>query len=92
MPDVAGRQLDSGDSVQVSKTLEFIRGYADKIHMDSTDDSRKLTNAGLLIEHTAFRLRNILHEASYENRPELEMTLKQLNELQTQLMMQVFKK
>ena len=92
MTDLAGRQLNSGDSEQASKTLELIRGYADKIHMDIADDSRKLKNAESLIERTAYRLRDILHEASYEDRPALEVTLKQLNEVQTQLMMQVFKK
>jgi hypothetical protein len=34
----------------------------------------------------------MLNKASYEDRPALELTLKQLNQLQTELMMQVFKK
>jgi len=92
MTYLAGRQLNSGDSEQASKTLELIREYADKIHLDISDDSRKLKNAESLIEHTAYRLKDILHEASYEDRPALEATLKQLNEVQTQLMMQVFKR
>jgi hypothetical protein len=92
MTDLAGRQLNSGDYEQASKTLELVRGYADKIHLDISDDSRKLKNAESLIEHTAYRLKDILHDASYEDRAALEVTLKQLNEVQTQLMMQVFKK
>jgi hypothetical protein len=92
MTDLVGRQFNSGDSEQASKTLELIRGYADKIRLDVSDDSRKLKNAESLIEHTAYHLKDILHEASYEDRPALEATLKQLNEVQTQLMMQVFKK
>lgn len=92
MTDLAGRQLNSGDSKQASKTLELIREYADQIHLDISDDSRKLKNAESLIEHTAYRLKDILHQASYEDRPALEATLKQLNEVQRQLMMQVFKK
>jgi thioredoxin reductase len=78
--------------IQASKTLDLIRRYADKIHIDVADDSRKLKNAESLIQRTAFRLRDILREASYEDRPDVETTLKQLNQVQTQLMMQVFKK
>jgi len=92
MTDLAGRQLNSGDSEQASKTLELIREYADKIHLDISDDSRKLKNAESLVKRTAYRLKDILHQASYEDRPALEATLKQLNDVQTQLMMQVFKK
>ena len=60
--------------------------------MGVVDDSRKLKNAETLIQRTVFRLKDILHEASYEDQPVLEATLKQLNQLQTRLMLQVFKK
>jgi len=92
MTELADQQFNSGDSVQASKTLYLIRRYADKIHIDVADDSRRLKNAESLIQRTAFRLRDILREASYEDRPDVEATLKQLNQVQTQLMMQVFKK
>ena len=92
MTELAGQQFNSGDSVQASKTLELIRRYADKIHIDVADDNRKLKNAESLIQRTAFRLRDILREASYEDRPALEATLQQLDKVQGQLMMEVFKK
>jgi hypothetical protein len=44
------------------------------------------------MRRTSFRLKGILSGASYEDRPALEVTLKQLNQVQAQLMMQVFKK
>src|SRR5579863_5755246 len=90
--ELAGQQFNAGDSVQASKTLDLLRRYADKIHLDVADDSKRLKNAESLIQRTAFRLRDILHEASYEDRPDVEATLKQLNQIQTQLMMQVFKR
>src|SRR5580692_10748577 len=62
MTELAGQQFNSGDSMQASKTLELIRGYADKIHLDTGDDSRKLKNAESLVQRTAFRLKDILHE------------------------------
>jgi hypothetical protein len=92
MTDLAGQQFNSGDSGQASETLKLVQRYAEKIHMGVADDSKKLRDAELLMRRTSFRLRSILSGASYEDRPALEVTLKQLNQVQEQLMMQVFKK
>jgi hypothetical protein len=92
MTDLAGRQFNSGDSLRASETLKLVQRYAEKIRIGVADDSKKLKNAELLIQRTSFRLGDILSEASYEDRPTLEATLKQLNTVQAQLMTQVFKK
>jgi hypothetical protein len=44
------------------------------------------------MRRTSFRLKDILSEASYEDRQALEATLEQLNQVQAQLMTQVFKR
>ena len=92
MTDLAGQQFNSGDSGQASETLKLVQRYAEKIHMGVADNSKKLRDAELLMRRTSFRLRGILRGASYEDRPALEVTLKQLNQVQEQLMTQVFKK
>ena len=92
MTDLASQQLNSGDSGQASETLKLVQRYAEKIHMGVADDSKRLRDAELLLRRTSFRLKGILSGASYEDRPALEVTLKQLNQVQAQLMMQVFKK
>jgi phosphomevalonate kinase len=92
MTDLAGYQLNSGDSGQASETLKLVQQYAEKIHMGVADDSKKLKDAELLVQRTSFRLQDILSQASYEDRQTLEATLKQLNLVQAQLMTQVFKK
>ena len=92
MTDLAGHQLNSGDSGQASETLKLVQQYAEKIHMGVADDSKKLKDAELLMQRTSFRLQDIRNEASYEDRQTLEATLKQLNQVQAQLMTQVFKK
>ena len=92
MTDLAGYQLNSGDSGQASETLKLVQQYAEKIHTGVADDSKKLKDAESLMQRTSFRLKGMLNIASYEDRPALELTLKQLNQLQTELMMQVFKK
>jgi hypothetical protein len=92
MADIAGLQFGTGDPVAGEETLKLVHQYALKLQASIGDDSKKLKSAETLLQHTSFRLEGILHEASYENRAALEMTLKQVNNLQTQLMMQVFKK
>jgi hypothetical protein len=92
MTDLAGHQLNSGDSGQASETLKVVQLYTEKMQMGVVDDSKKLRDAERLMQRATFRLQDILSEASYEDRQTLEATLKQLNQVQTQLMTQVFKK
>src|SRR6202167_1531340 len=68
MTDLAGHQLNSGDSGQASETLKLVQQYAEKIHMGVADDSKKLKDAELLMQRTSFRLQDIRNEASYEDR------------------------
>ncbi len=90
MTELAGRQMTAGDDAR--STLKSVHEYAQKIHMDVASDSKRLKNAQILVEHTAFRLKEILHSAEADDRPAVEATLKQLDQVQTELMMQVFKK
>jgi hypothetical protein len=92
LTDLAGQQFASGDSTQASETLKLVQGYAEKIHMGVAGDSKKLKNAELLVQRASIRLKDILSEASYEDRPALEATLRQLNRIQEQLMLQFFQK
>jgi hypothetical protein len=91
MTEIAGQELSSGDISHASETLKAVQGYAQKIHMGMAEDTRKLKNAEILMRHTAFRLQEILHAASLDDRPTLESTLKQLDQVQSELMMQVFR-
>jgi hypothetical protein len=92
LTDLAGHQLNSGNSGQASETLQLVQRYAEKIHVGVADNSKKLRDAEVLMQRTTFRLQDILSQASYEDRQTLEATLKQLSQVQAQLMMQVFKK
>lgn len=91
MTEIAGQELSAGDTAHASQTLKSVQSYTQKIHMGMADDTRKLKNAEILMRHTAFRLNEILHNASLDDRPTLQSTLKQLDRVQTELMMQVFK-
>jgi hypothetical protein len=92
MTELAGQQLTSGDGDRASATLKEVQRYAEKIHMGVAEDGKKMKNAEQLVRHTSFRLTGILNAASYEDRQVLQATLKQLEQVQTELMMQVFKK
>src|ERR1700733_12237843 len=92
MTELAGQQLSSGDGDHASATLRLVQRYTEKIHMGVTEDGKKLKNAEQLIQHTSYRLTGILNAASTEGRQVLQATLKQLEQVQTELMMQVFKK
>jgi hypothetical protein len=92
MTELAGQQYSSGDGDHASETLRLVQKYAEKIHMGVAQDGKKLKNAEELMRHTSFRLTGILNAASYDDRQALQATLKQLEQVQTELMMQVFKK
>ena len=89
MTELAGRQLNDGQDP--AATLRAVRDYTQKIHLNEANDSKRLKNAQILMEHTAFRLNEYLHAAALDDRPVLESTLKNLNQVQNELMMQVFR-
>jgi hypothetical protein len=91
MTELAGQQLTAGDA-RASETLKLVQKYAEKIHMGVAEDGKKVKNAEQLMRHTSYRLNDILNTASYDDRQALQATLKQLEQVQTELMMQVFKK
>jgi hypothetical protein len=90
MTELAGRQLSQGQDA--SATLREVREYTQKIHLGVAKDNKRLKNAQILMEHTAFRLNEYLHSAALDDRPVLESTLKNLNQVQNELMMQVFRR
>jgi hypothetical protein len=91
MAELAGQQLNAGDSEQASASLKAVQRYAEKIHMNVADDAKRLKNAEILMRHTAFRLKEIMMGASLDDRPTLDATLKQLDQVQGEMMLQVFK-
>jgi hypothetical protein len=60
--------------------------------MAEASNNKRLKNAQILMERTAFRLNELLHSAGLDDRPVLESTLKNLNQVQNELMMQVFRR
>ena len=92
LAELAGKQFSAGNYEDASATVVLVRRYAEEIHLDVSDDGRRLKDAELLVQHSIFRLKDTLHEAPYEDRMTLQTTLEQLSKVQAQLLLQVFKK
>jgi hypothetical protein len=92
MIEFSSAQYAAGEVDKASDTLKRVNGFAQKIHIAIANDEKRLKNAQILLRHTAFRLNELLHASSLEDRPLVEQTLLQLNQIQTETMLQVFRK
>lgn len=89
--ELAGQQFLAGDIDAASASLKRVEHYAQLIHLGLADDTKRLKNAEMLMHHTTHRLGDYMHAASAEDRETLQATLKQLNQVQDELLAQVFK-
>lgn len=92
MTDLAGKQMLDGDTDHASALLKKISHYADLIHLDMSANTKKLKNAQMLMHRTSYRLNEYIRQASVEDQATLKATLKQLDQVQDELLAQVFKK
>ena len=92
MIEFSSAEYAAGEIDKASETLKRVNQFAVKIHITVSNDEKRLKNAQILLRHTAFRLTELLHASSLEDRPLVEQTLAQVNQIQTETMMQVFRK
>jgi hypothetical protein len=92
MTEFSLRQYAAGDVEKASGLLKRIQSLTKRIHLSVGDDNKRLKNAEILLRHTAFRLNEMLHNSSLEDRTLVQETLSQVNQAQTEAMLQVFRK
>ena len=92
MTEVSLRQYNSGESEKATGMLKEIQALAHKIHLTMADDNKRLKDSELLLRHTAFRLSEMLHNSNFEDRELVQETLAQVNQAQSETMLQVFRK
>ena len=92
MIEYSSAQYAAGEIEKAAETLKHVNLFAQKIHLVVHNDEKRLKNAQILLRHTAFRLSELLHSSSIEDRPLVEQTLAQVNQIQTETMLQVFQK
>lgn len=90
MTEIAGKQILAGEPEKASATLKKVEHYAHLIHLGLANDTKRLKNAELLMHHTTHRLGDYLHAASTDDREVLQATLKQLDQVQDEILAQVF--
>jgi hypothetical protein len=90
MTEIAGKEMVQGDIDQASATLKQVEHYAQLIHLNLANDTKRLKNAEQLMHHTTYKLGEYLHQASGEDRATLEATLKRLDQVHDELLTQVF--
>jgi hypothetical protein len=92
MTEVSLRQYNAGDQEKATGMLKEIQALAHKIHLTMADDNKRLKDSELLLRHTAFRLSEMLHNSNFEDRELVQETLAQVNQAQSETMLQVFRK
>jgi hypothetical protein len=90
MTELSVRQYATGDREKAVGLLGRIQQMAQKIHMSLAGNDKRLKNAEILLNQTAFRLNEMLNASNYEDRPLLLETLAEVNHAQNDTMMQVF--
>ena len=92
MIELSARQVAAGDVEHATGLLKRAQELTHRIHMALAGNDKRLKDAQILLRHTAFRLAELLHANTFDDRPLVEQTLAQLNRAQDEAMMQVFRK
>jgi hypothetical protein len=90
MTEEAGRQLSNGETEQAAATLKQVNRYAHLIHLNLARDTKQLKNAEMLMRTTTYRLGQLLHLVSGDDQKTLQDTLAQLDQVNEELLTQVF--
>ena len=92
MTEFSLREYSAGNVDHASDLLKQIQQVAHHVHLSVAGDNKRLKNAEILLRHAAFRLSEMLHSSSFEDRPLVEQTLSQVNKADSEAMLTVFKK
>ncbi len=92
MTEFSLKQYAAGDVDKANSLLKQIQALTHKMHLSVGENDKRLKNAQILLRHTAFRLNEMLHNSSYEDRPLVAATLAQVNKAQDETMLEVFRK
>jgi hypothetical protein len=90
MTEQAGKQIADGDTEQAAVTLKQVNKYARLLHLNIARNAKRLKDAEELIHNTTFRLAECLHLVSGPDKATVQETLKQLDQVNDELLTQVF--
>jgi hypothetical protein len=90
MSQKAGKEIADGDTDQAAATLKKVNQYAHLIHINLARNAKKLKDAEELMHNTTYRLAQVLHLVSGEDKATVQETLKQLDQVNDEILAQVF--
>jgi hypothetical protein len=90
MTQEAGREIADGKTEQAATTLKMVNRYAHLIHLALAHNAHRLKDAQELMHNTTYRLAQVLHLVSGEDRTTVQDTLKQLDQINDELLTEVF--
>jgi hypothetical protein len=90
MTQKAGKEIADGDTDEAAATLKQVDKYAHLIHVNLARDAKKLKDAEELMHNTTYRLAQVLHLVSGQDKAAVQETLKQLNQVNDEILAQVF--
>jgi hypothetical protein len=92
MTEYSLRLYSDGNLEKAGSLLKEVQQLARKIHLSLAEDNKRLKNAEILLRHTAFRLKEMMHSSAIDDQQLVASTLDEVNKVQTQTMMAVFRK
>ena len=90
MTEMAGKEISDGETEQATSTLKKVDQYAHLIQINLARDTKRLKDAQVLMHHTTYKLAQYLHLVSDNDKQTVQDTLKQLNQVNEDLLTQVF--
>lgn len=90
MTQKAGKEISDGETDQAADTLKQINHYAHLIHLNLARDTKRLKNAEILMHNTTYHLAQYLHLVSGDDKKTVQETLKQLDQVNDEMLTQVF--
>ncbi len=92
MVEVSAQQYQAGDVAKANSLLQRAQMFTHKLRAALAVNDKKLKDAQIILRRAAFRLNELLHSSDFDDRPLMQETLAQVNQVQADTMMQVFKK
>ena len=86
----AGKEISDGETEEAAQTLKKVNIYAHLIHVNLARDTKRLKNAEMLMHNTTYRLGQYLHLVSGDDKATVQDTLKQLDQVNDEILSQVF--
>lgn len=92
LTELSAQKYSDGDPDGAVAALRQIHDFANKMTSTLAEHNKQLKNAEILLRHTAFRLREMMHSSSVDDQTAVRETLAQIDTLEADTLQQVFKK